>query len=113
MSFGADWERGSVTDIFRDHISRFRSLLTSNEHDNSLDILDKGKIPKLKALQLHKGTVYKWNRLFYGVGGGKPHLRIECRYIPSGPTLTDEVANMVFWVGLMQGQPESYKNIHD
>lgn len=113
VSFGADWERGSVTDIFRDHISRFRSLLTSNEHDNSLDILDKGKIPKLKALQLHNGTVYKWNRVCYGVGGGKPHLRIECRYIPSGPTLTDEVANMVFWVGLMQGQPESYKNIHD
>ncbi|MCT4629336.1 CBS domain-containing protein [Winogradskyella sp.] len=113
VSFGADWEKGTVTDIFRDHISRFRSLLTSTEHDDSLEKLNKGEIPKLRALQLHNGTVYKWNRVCYGVGGGKPHLRIECRYIPAGPTLTDEIANMVFWVGLMLGQPEYYKNIHD
>jgi len=33
VSFGADWENGTVTDIFRDNISRFRSLLTSDEHD--------------------------------------------------------------------------------
>jgi CBS domain-containing protein/gamma-glutamyl:cysteine ligase YbdK (ATP-grasp superfamily) len=112
VSFGDGWENGSVTDIFRDHISRFRSLLTSNKHDDSIEKLEQGEIPKLKALQLHNGTVYKWNRVCYGVGDGKPHLRIECRYIPSGPTLTDEIANMVFWVGLMLGQPEHYKNIH-
>jgi CBS domain-containing protein len=46
------------------------------------------------------------------VGGNKPHLRIECRYIPAGPTLEDEIANMVFWVGLMLGQPENYKKIN-
>ncbi len=113
VSFGANWEQGTVTDIFRDHISRFRSLLTSNKHDDSIEKLEKGEIPKLRALQLHNGTVYKWNRVCYGVGSGKPHLRIECRYIPSGPTLTDEIANMVFWVGLMLGQPEKYKNIHN
>ena len=111
VSFGADWEKGKVTDIFRDHISRFRSLLTSDEHDDSIEKLKNGEIPQLRALQLHNGTVYKWNRVCYGVGGGKPHLRIECRYIPSGPTLTDEIANMVFWVGLMIGQPEGYVNI--
>ncbi len=111
VSFGANWEKGTVTDIFKDHISRFRSLLTSDEHDDSLEKLENGEIPNLRALQLHNGTVYKWNRVCYGVGGGKPHLRIECRYIPSGPTLTDEIANMVFWVGLMIGQPEQYKNI--
>ena len=113
VSFGADWEKGTVTDIFRDHISRFRSLLTSDEHDDSLEYLERGEIPKLRALQLHNGTVYKWNRVCYGVGGGKPHLRIECRYIPTGPTLKDEIANMVFWVGLMLGQPEKYKNIDE
>ncbi|MDP5081121.1 MAG: CBS domain-containing protein [Winogradskyella sp.] len=113
VSFGADWQKGTVTDIFRDHISRFNSLVTIEEHDDSLEKLERGEIPKLRALQLHNGTVYKWNRVCYGVGGGKPHLRIECRYIPSGPTLTDEIANMVFWVGLMLGQPKRYKNIHE
>lgn len=113
VSFGSDWEKGTVTDIFRDHISRYRSLLSAGEQSDSISQLKNGQIPKLKALQLHNGTVYKWNRVCYGVGGSKPHLRIECRYIPSGPTLKDEIANMVFWVGLMLGQPEHYQNIHN
>jgi len=111
VSFGEQWEAGSVTDIFRDHISRFRSLLTGDDHEDSLELLEKGEIPQLKALQIHNGTVYKWNRVCYGVGEGKPHLRIECRYIPSGPTLKDEMANMAFWVGLMLGQPKAYRNM--
>ncbi|MEM6515335.1 MAG: CBS domain-containing protein [Bacteroidota bacterium] len=113
VSFGDSWEIGSVTDMFRGHVSKFNSLLGLNEYEDSLKLLENGSIPKLRALQLHNGTVYKWNRLCYGVGGNKPHLRIECRYIPTGPTLVDEIANMAFWVGLMLAQGENYKNIHD
>jgi CBS domain-containing protein/gamma-glutamyl:cysteine ligase YbdK (ATP-grasp superfamily) len=112
VSFGAHWEHGTVSDIFKDHISRFRSLLSTGDYEDSLALVEQGHIPKLKSLQMHNGTVYKWNRVCYGVGGGKPHLRIECRYIPSGPTLKDEIANMAFWVGLMLGQPNELKNIH-
>ncbi len=39
----------------------------------------------LKALRLHNGTVYRWNRACYGVTDGKPHLRIENRVLPGGP----------------------------
>lgn len=112
VSFGSEWEKGNVTDIFRDNISRFRSLITANFEKESLKQLDQNEIPKLTALHLHNGTVYKWNRVCYGVGNGKPHLRIECRYIPSGPTAIDEIANMVFWVGLMLAKTEKYKDIH-
>jgi CBS domain-containing protein len=55
--------------------------------------------------------VYRWNRPCYGVGGGKPHVRIENRYIPSGPTVADEMANFVFWVGLMRGRPAQFDNL--
>lgn len=113
VSFGENWQTGTVTSIFKDHISRFRSLLTSDDHDDSLERLENGATPKLKALQLHNGTVYKWNRVCYGVGGGKPHLRIECRYVPAGPTLADEIANTMFWVGLMVNTSDRYKNIHE
>lgn len=113
VSFGQHWHTGTVIDIFKDHVSRFRSLLTPDQQEDSLALFERGEIPKLRALQLHNGTVYKWNRVCYGVGGGKPHLRIECRYIPAGPTLKDEIANMVFWVGLMLGQTEAYKNMPD
>lgn len=111
VSFGDHWATGSIADIFRDNVARFRSLLTSNFERNSMDLLDNNEIPQLKALNLHNGTVYRWNRPCYGVGGGKPHLRIENRYIPSGPTATDEIANMAFWVGVMKGRPKKYKNI--
>ncbi|WP_250433568.1 CBS domain-containing protein [Hanstruepera flava] len=113
VSFGASWETGTVVDIFRDSVSRFRSLVTSEYDKDSVDMLKAGEIPKLKALSLHNGTVYRWNRVCYGVGGGKPHLRIENRYIPSGPTLSDEIANMMFWVGLMLGKPKTFENIHE
>ena len=111
VSFGDHWETGSISDIFKDNISRFRSLVTSEFTKDSMEMLENGEIPKLKALNLHNGTVYRWNRVCYGVGGGKPHLRIEGRYIPSGPTTTDEIANMMFWVGIMVGQPKAYQNI--
>ena len=113
VSFGSKWETGTISDIFKDNISRFRSLLTSEYSKDSLEMLENGEIPKLRALNLHNGTVYFWNRMCYGVGNNKPHLRIENRYIPSGPTITDEIANMIFWVGVMLGQPKAYKRIHE
>lgn len=113
VSFGNNWETGSITDIFKDNISRFRSLVTSEFIKDSVEMLNNGEVPKLKALNLHNGTVYRWNRVCYGVGGGKPHLRIENRYIPSGPTMKDEIANMMFWVGVMVGRPKSEDNIHE
>lgn len=112
VSFGSDWTQGSVTDIFKDNVSRFRSLLTSGTITDSVDQLNRGEIPKLKALQLHNGTVYRWNRACYGVGDGKPHLRIENRYIAAGPTATDQIANMMFWVGVMLGRSKQYEKIH-
>lgn len=113
VSFGNNWYTGSITDIFKDNISRFRSFLTTNYIKDSVDLLEHNKTPKLLALQLHSGTVYPWNRVCYGLTNDKPHLRIENRYIPSGPTMADEIANMVFWVGLMMGKTKKYNNIHE
>ena len=113
VSFGSKWEEGSIANIFKENVSRFRGLVTSEYIKDSVEMLKKGEIPKLMALSLHNGTVYKWNRVCYGVGGGKPHLRIENRYIPSGPSVIDEIANMVFWVGVMVGRTEKYKKIHE
>ncbi|MGA8852722.1 MAG: CBS domain-containing protein [Christiangramia sp.] len=113
VSFGSHWETKGITDIFKDNISRFRSLLTSDFEYDSMSKIAENTVPDLKALNLHNGTVYRWNRVCYGVAKNKAHVRIECRYIPSGPSVSDEVANMVFWVGLMMGQPEEFKNIHE
>ncbi|TYA75032.1 CBS domain-containing protein [Seonamhaeicola marinus] len=113
VSFGNDWQRGTITDIFKDNISRFRSFLTTNFTKNSVDMLNDGETPRLRALGLHNGTIYPWNRVCYGVLDGKPNLRIENRYIPSGPSTKDEIANFMFWVGVMLGKPKEYENVNE
>ncbi|WP_422082791.1 CBS domain-containing protein [Ulvibacterium sp.] len=112
VGFGNDWARGSVADFFKDSVIRFRSLLTTSFESDSLAEIEAGKVPRLRALKLHNGTVYKWNRLCYGTNEGLPHIRIENRYLPSGPTTEDEIANMMLWVGLMMGRPKTFDNIH-
>ncbi len=111
VSFGNNWIFDSIIELFTDDISRYAPLLTSTFEEDSVQLLEKGIIPELKALNLHNGTLYKWNRLCYGVQNNIPHLRIENRYIPSGPSVKDEIANALFWVGLMQGMPDKYKKI--
>ena len=111
VSFGNDWIKKSIVELFTDDISRYTPLITANFEEDSLQALEKGIRPELRALNLHNGTLYKWNRLCYGVHNNVAHLRIENRYIPSGPSVKDEVANALFWVGVMQGMPEEYKNI--
>lgn len=112
VSFGNKWQTGSISDIFKDNISRFRSFLTTDFTRSSVDMLNNNETPKLRALRLHNGTVYPWNRVCYGKINGKPNLRIENRYMPSGPTTIDEIANMMFWVGVMLGKPKKYNKIH-
>jgi len=111
VGFGDNWEKGDVAQLFKQDISKHRILLTKSIEENSLAKLNHGEIPKLPALCLHNGTVYRWNRACYGVGSGKPHLRIENRYIPSGPSVLDEMANFAFWVGLMKGRPKQFDDM--
>lgn len=113
VAFGEDWVRGSIADFYKNEISRYRILLSRDIEESSSEKLKNGQIPKLKALNLHNGTIYKWNRPCYGVGGGKAHIRIENRYVPSGPTVLDEMANFAFWVGLMMGRTARYDRLEE
>ncbi|HEX7071910.1 MAG TPA: glutamate-cysteine ligase family protein [Rhodothermales bacterium] len=103
VHFGNDWIRDSVTEIFKEDIARFRVLITCDAPERPLEMLERGEIPPLPALQLHNGTVYRWNRACYGIGNGVPHLRIENRILPAGPSPVDEIANAAFWFGLASG----------
>ena len=113
VGFGTDWAAGNPADFFKKSIVRFRSLISTEfEEPDSLEELRQGRTPSLSALMLHNGTVYPWNRLCYGRTDGKPHLRLENRYMPSGPTTSDEIANMMFWIGIMLGRPREWEQIH-
>jgi len=114
VSFGKDWLQESIMEIYKEDISRFRVLISSDVSEDSLEMLKNNQIPKLRALQVHNSTVYRWNRPCYGISNnGKPHLRIENRVIPSGPTVLDEVANACFWLGLTVGMADEIKDIRE
>lgn len=104
--FGEDWLKKSAAELWKNDVMRFPLIVTSDDFQDAKAILQKGEIPNLRAIRLHNGTTYTWNRLCYGFSKTKPHLRIECRYIPSGPTGIDEIANFAFWTGLMKSEPE-------
>jgi hypothetical protein len=62
----------------------------------------RGGAPLLPELRLHNGTVYRWNRPIYDVVRGRPHLRVENRVLPAGPTVVDTIANAAFYYGLVR-----------
>ena len=101
VDFGRSWVRESVLELLQEDISRYRVLIATDKIEDPFEKLARGVAPDLKALRLHNGTVYRWNRACYGITNGKPHLRIENRVLPSGPTPVDEVANAAFWYGIV------------
>lgn len=111
VTFGTRFLEKSVTEIFREDIARFRTLVGADLDEDPMKVLDSGQAPELKALRLHNGTIYRWNRACYGIIDGKPHLRIENRVMPSGPSLPDEIANAAFWCGLMVEFGSRYEDI--
>ncbi|MEZ6093862.1 MAG: CBS domain-containing protein [Pirellulaceae bacterium] len=108
--FGNRWVRNNIVEIFQEDIARY-PLLFGTETEDSLAVLAAGDVPRLRALALHNGTIWKWNRPCFGTKGQVAHLRIENRYLPSGPTTQDEIANAAFWIGLMCGMPEEFRDI--
>jgi hypothetical protein len=67
------------------------------------EVIDK-PTEALHHFNLHNGTIWRWVRPILGQNSsGDFHLRLELRVVPSGPTLLDTVANLVFYVGLTEG----------
>ena len=114
VSFGTGWLDKSLMEIYKEDIARFRVLLESDVTEDSMEKVLAEEVPKLRALQVHNSTVYRWNRPCYGISdNGQPHLRIENRVLPAGPTVVDEMANAAFWLGAMVGMAEQYPDIRE
>ena len=111
VSFGHKWMKESLVESFQEDIIRFKILLGNKIDNDSLAMLEEGKVPQLDALKVHNSTIYKWNRPCIGFNGETPHIRIENRLLPAGPTIADQVANSAFWFGLLEGMPDEYRDI--
>ena len=108
--FGERWIT-SVFDLFEENLRYFPALLPICEDEDPLAELDRGASPQLAEMSLHNGTVYRWNRPVYAVVDGKPHLRVENRVLPAGPSVADVTANAAFYYGLVRALAEAQRPI--
>jgi hypothetical protein len=98
--FGERWIT-SIFDLFEENVQYFPALLPVCDPEDPLETLERGDVPRLSELRLHNGTIYRWNRPIYDVVGDQPHLRVENRVLPAGPTVVDILANAAFYYGLL------------
>ena len=91
-----------VFDLFEENVRYFPALLPVCDDEDPLEALERGDTPRLAELRLHNGTIYRWNRPVYDVVRDQPHLRVENRVLPAGPTVVDMLANAAFYFGLLR-----------
>jgi gamma-glutamyl:cysteine ligase YbdK (ATP-grasp superfamily) len=99
--FGERWIN-SIFDQFEENVSYFPAMLPVCDPEDPVAVLARGDTPRLQELRMHNGTIYRWNRPVYDVFRNKPHLRVENRVLPAGPTVIDILANGAFYYGLLR-----------
>ena len=99
--FGERWIT-SIFDQFEENVTYFPALLPICDDEEPAEVLARGDTPRLGEMRMHNGTIYRWNRPVYDVYQGQPHLRVENRVLPAGPTVVDVLANGAFYYGLLR-----------
>jgi gamma-glutamyl:cysteine ligase YbdK (ATP-grasp superfamily) len=93
VSFGTGYAKESLYECFVENQQHFPVLLPMAFPD---------AVERMRHLRLHNGTIWRWNRPLLGFDeDGTPHLRIEHRVLPAGPTVIDSIANAAFFYGLV------------
>ncbi|MDD3519012.1 MAG: glutamate--cysteine ligase [Chromatiales bacterium] len=93
VGFGSGYAQDALTDCFEENLRHFPILLPMHTE---------AAPERFAHLRLHNGTIWRWNRPLLGFDDdGRPHLRIEHRVLPAGPTLIDDIANAAFFFGLV------------
>jgi hypothetical protein len=99
--FGERWIT-SILDLFAENTRYFPALMPVTEDTDPIAQLHGGEVPCLDEMRLHNGTIWRWNRPVYDIADGVPHVRVENRVLPAGPTAVDMVANALFFYGLLR-----------
>ena len=94
VSFGMRYIEDSLFEVFHANRQRYPVLIPRLFDDPP---------EAMRHLRLHNSTIWRWNRSILDFDAdGTPHLRIEQRVLPAGPTIIDQVANAAFYFGLMR-----------
>lgn len=100
VTFGSGYLGTDPTSCFAENLSNYAVLLPFEIP---------GQVESYAHLRLHNGTIWRWNRMLIGFDeSGGPHLRVEQRVMPAGPSIVDMIANAAFYYGavhLLARQP--------
>ncbi|MBP1151477.1 glutamate--cysteine ligase [Methylocaldum sp. RMAD-M] len=100
VGFGSGYARHAITEVFEENFQHYPVLLP---------ILSECPPEQFAHLRLHNGTIWRWNRPLVGFDpDGRPHIRIEHRVIPAGPSIVDMIANAAFFYGLVEAFANEY-----
>lgn len=99
--FGERWIT-SMFDLFEENVRLFPALIPESRTMAEEPLLTERASPRLHELMLHNGTVWRWNRPIYDPGQTLPHLRMENRVLPSGPSAIDMAAGAAFFYGILK-----------
>jgi len=98
VSFGSGYVHHSLMECYTENNEHFPILLPLAGVESQAD--DMSQLPHLR---MHNGTIWRWVRPLIGFDkDGTPHLRIEQRVVPAGPTIVDAIANAAMFFGLME-----------
>lgn len=99
VTFGSSYIKHSMLECFEENLMHYPVLVPLKEEAG---------FNQLSHLRFHNGTIWRWNRPLIGFDqNGTPHIRIEHRVIPSGPTIIDSIANAAFYYGLVHDLAEN------
>jgi len=95
VTFGSGYAEHSLLEIFEENLEHYPILIPA--------LFDEPP-EKFAHLRFHNGTIWRWNRPLTGFDHeGNPHLRIEHRCVPAGPSIRDCIANAAFYFGVVSG----------
>ncbi len=103
VTFGDDYIHESIMESYHENLHQYPVLVP----------IDKDAAPEqFKHVAFHNGTIWRWNRPLIGFDDNQTaHLRIEHRVIPSGPSVTDSVANAALYFGLINGLEDNVEQL--
>jgi hypothetical protein len=91
VTFGSGYLDGDPLACYSENRDRFPVLLPIG-YDEPPE--------RFRHLRLHNGTIWRWNRMLLGFDDAHvPHLRVEHRVMPAGPSIVDMIANAAVYLG--------------
>jgi len=91
VTLGSGYAGNDITELFEENLIDYPILLPVEAGD---------PVRCYPCLRLQNSTIWRWIRPIVGFDpDGTPHIRIEQRVLPAGPSVTDMMANAALYFG--------------